>query len=330
MISQDSIPGLQHQGDYYVTTEKESLQGSKIKEQSDVKNTFEVTEKFKVSDQGYPECDSKEHIKESNHVSTGYTCKDCGHKYKQKINFMLHQTKGCGKEKIPLKRGHKSCEGHQSYSISSESYILESHDIKIERNFQCDECSYRCTCDLTFDSHTALKHGEKRLFRCNYCDFECYKEVAMNIHKATHSEATSFKCPQCPFATVDADHLLRHSNWHVKPFSCSLCGISCKSSQTLKHHVKEKHLDIKKKQYTCSECSFSTEIKGFLGKHKLLHSTDRPFACPKCTYRFYRQALLDRHSLTHETTRKFSCRYCHFSFKLDRTLVSHLKHVHCS
>ena len=302
MISQDSIPVPQNQDDDYMTSENEGKVA-------------------KCSYQASSESDLRNQIKATHPAPCGYACTRCGQKFKQKINFMLHEKTGCMKKYISFDQpGPSNCDfeisemGH-SRSSSSKIDVLESRN---NASHNGKKRSFR-------------KCPQKKLLKCDLCDFECYMKLPMSVHKATHPEYETFKCPHCPFATVDTDHLVRHSSIHVEnPFSCSLCKYTSRSSRGLQSHVHKKHLDVNKKQYSCSECSLNTEHEAFFKKHKLVHSTERPFECSKCTYRFYNKCELQRHFLgTHDSSRHFQCPYCPFTVARKSNLTRHLKRIHC-
>jgi len=52
------------------------------------------------------------------------------------------------------------------------------------------------------------------------------------------------------------------------------------------------------KRYTCEICGESSIHKGFLWRHRLVHTGEKPFACVYCPKRFAKKDNLQHHVIT--------------------------------
>ena len=90
--------------------------------------------------------------------------------------------------------------------------------------------------------------------------------------------------------------------------------------------------DAKKSLYSCDQCSYTSERKGNLKTHMLVHSNEKPFACEQCDLSYTTSLALKTHMLKHSGERPFICTQCDTSFttagKLNRHTRTHAEERH--
>jgi len=88
----------------------------------------------------------------------------------------------------------------------------------------------------------------------------------------------------------------------VKEFSCSECSYTSTSKGNLTKHVTEVH--AKEKQYMCTYCGAQTSRKYHLSRHiKAVHQGEKFFCCQQCSYKTNNNLCLKKHvAEVHELT----------------------------
>ena len=135
----------------------------------------------------------------------------------------------------------------------------------------------------------------------------------LNMNIQVQAGGSSFKCHQCDFSHVKADNLRRHMLGHggeVKPFSCTQCSYTCKTSLLLKVHMRT---HSREKPFSCTECNYTCTQAGSVKIHMLKHTGEVRFSCNKCNYMCAQKQHLKRHMLWHSGEKPFSCTNCNFT-----------------
>ncbi|XP_063707128.1 zinc finger protein 567-like [Culicoides brevitarsis] len=178
----------------------------------------DATESCKLCNQKIPVNSMKFHI-ERDHEKLRYFCDLCGKNYNAKLNLTKHmQLAHLGRDRYP-----------------------------------CQFCEriFRSWSSRRF--HVKTKHSEAPLPHiCEFCGKGYAKGTALKNHQATHSEARTVFCPECPAAFKNkpqlAQHRVRmHSEQQV---ACTICGKNFKSREHLRQHS----LTHKARKYFCPAC----------------------------------------------------------------------------
>ncbi|KAF3839987.1 hypothetical protein F7725_018704 [Dissostichus mawsoni] len=139
-----------------------------------------------------------------------------------------------------------------------------------EKPFQCPHCDYASAIKANLNVHLRKHTGEK--FSCQHCPFNCLSPGHLKVLPVRASEQLLYHCPTCnrrfknqlererhllvhgpqrPFACLLCDHaatkmanLAAHVRKHLFLYVCCVCDGKFVSSQRLKSHLKESHLEL--------------------------------------------------------------------------------------
>ncbi|XP_065371061.1 LOW QUALITY PROTEIN: zinc finger protein 568-like [Calliphora vicina] len=203
--------------------------------------------------------------------------------------------------------------------------------------------------------------NDETLARC--CDI-CHKvyrnEKFLKIHKRyTHMpEEDKLPCPLCSYKASRSSALkvhmgLVHGHDKVKEYfkpvldsgkkyPCNLCPRSYGRKDSLRKHVRRKHLNKPSKEETptkktkpqkpkdkerflCTYCGQSYSSKCGLESHVLTHTGERPFSCEICSKTFKRLKDLQLHRVIHSDEKPHQCSECGKAFKRVDKLKIHMR-----
>ena len=90
----------------------------------------------------------------------------------------------------------------------------------------------------------------------------------------------------------------------------SLCKTKLSSTQSLRSHIRSKHLEEFQQQFKCQQCNVACGGAYALKVHMRVHSaTRRPYLCAVCGKSFATVGHLHQHQVEH-TGRTLACQYC--------------------
>lgn len=196
--------------------------------------------------------------------------------------------------------------------------------------------------------------------RCDICQKVYRNKKFLNNHiRYTHMpEEDKMPCPLCSYRANRTWSLRIHVGLahgqdkvleYFKPipkskkiYPCTHCTRSYAHKETLRQHIKTKHLNktsIKeessepkparpKKSFLCTYCGQSFNWKHGLESHILTHTDERPFSCDICSKTFKRQKDLQLHRVIHSDEKPHQCTECGKAFKRLDKLKTHIKIVH--
>ena len=106
------------------------------------------------------------------------------------------------------------------------------------------------------------------------------------------------------------------------------------NDETPQKHLKSMYPDRSvHKRFSCDHpfCDYSTDVKGDLNKHMVVHTGVKPFKCiyQSCAKDFTQQGNLDRHINTvHKGSVKYTCPECFEEFSSKYSLIRHKSNIH--
>ncbi|KAK6177349.1 hypothetical protein SNE40_015468 [Patella caerulea] len=226
--------------------------------------------------------------------------------------------------------------------------------------FSCQECEQRFKSEKKVKDHMKAFHKIEKPYNCLNCEYSSTSLKLLNRHKKrckdrtaiNKSDASSKAPPVSLRATSEtpnkeqmheveseidnSSHIISSSFINnllqdkiEKPFKCSDCSFSTKSSSLLKSHIQTVH-DYNRETFNCVICNFECKQKRTLMDHMLSHDDNcQVLVCDICKKTYISHEKLKRHLLTHSTERPFGCVLCSSTFKIQGRLTDHIKSVHC-
>lgn len=183
-----------------------------------------------------------------------------------------------------------------------------------------------------------------------------------------------YPCPVCGKIFRCRRYLRKHSETHGSAHACDICGKNYRSRAYLRLHRRRHEkaaaaaaakpstdptpVPPRGPRFSCSECSFTTDViaaihahrqvhapsgsvrcaicgraysnRAALSKHRRVHDTDRPFACPVsgCRWRFRTDVMCRAHVRAHTVAGRFRCSTCGYVFRRKHHLQRHEARMH--
>ncbi|KAK7082401.1 hypothetical protein SK128_008376 [Halocaridina rubra] len=82
------------------------------------------------------------------------------------------------------------------------------------------------------------------------------------------------------------------------------------------------------KQYSCIYCSFTTQNKGNMVRHTMVHTGEKPYKCPFCQSTFSQKENLKVHIRKHTGEKPFACSMCSYRGARKDHLQKHILSNH--
>ena len=162
-----------------------------------------------------------------------------------------------------------------------------------KRTFECKKCGKILANSSSLNAHEK-RHSNEKPFSCFQCNQRFTQEVALQNHQLIkHTNEKQFICPQCGKGEATQGNLKRHQNSHREraTMPCHICQ-KLISSSTLKVHMKI-HKD--EKPYACSHCDATFKSSQALKRHTGIHTGNKTsFSCLKCE-----KSCQDKEHLSH-------------------------------
>jgi len=134
------------------------------------------------------------------------------------------------------------------------------------------------------------------------------------------------KCKECGKIYQSKRALRRHfSVTHgVEEHICEICGHSFKAKESLYHHKRGVHDNLKSYKCPIEGCDASFNFSHSLRLHRLKHSGARPHMCNVCGKTYLTAYHLKVHmQATHSDSKNFACKICDKRFSYTTSLKMH-------
>ena len=208
------------------------------------------------------------------------------------------------------------------------NHMVKEHNFPLEE-LKCPICYKKKTKKKTLVNHIYSVHSNADN-QCKKCFQEFANRNSLRAHMITqHSNlAQTYTCDQCGFTTKIKKtmtlHILRHHSLGEKNFCCPECPKKFYLETQMKEHIRIYHVQEK---FMCSQCDFSSTLKGNLTKHiEAVHgSQERKFPCDICGKLFRTTSEAKSHiRLTHNAEKNFKCNHCERAFATNYKLKRHV------
>ncbi len=208
-------------------------------------------------------------------------------------------------------------------------------------NLDCDQGIFKiqCSvCEAQYDSITEYTHHLNMHLQDSD---KCKEKVPDILSEHSKYDHDAWQDPKVHNNTESHGSLTRGTKEYLdesnaghkqKPFSCTLCEISCSSKLALTRHIIAVHNKLR--PFTCKLCDRSFTKNGHLTIHvNAVHRKLKPFSCTLCEKSFARKGVLNNHILEvhHRVKRvraRIPCTLCEKSFADKKVMATHVNAVH--
>ncbi|XP_028455903.1 zinc finger protein 724-like [Perca flavescens] len=180
----------------------------------------------------------------------------------------------------------------------------------------------------TVNEKAALPHdkssakSEKERGFCHFCGKGFQYIGSLMKHIKTHEN--NFDCTVCAMTCQSTEQLITHlKSFHNKTHFCDVCGKTFTNIRRLRLHEKI-HTGIK--EFVCQECGKTFYRKEHLIVHVRTHSGEKPYHCDICGKSFSQSQNLTIHKRSHSGERPYQCGLCGKLFNTSSHLKTHMRY----
>jgi KRAB domain-containing zinc finger protein len=239
-----------------------------------------------------------------------FQCRTCAKSFKRKIDLIHHQ-------KIHENTFYECTKCHHKYKIKG---YLHKHKCRL-----CSRCGATFTTLDQLRSHMKQIHNENcsKRFECDFCGKIYDARFGLVWHINMHhiqTEARDFHCDLCASRFKFKEQIKKHMRIHLSRVPCRLCGKMIQRTNYF-HHMNFVHVYVR--NYSCTVCGLSYKTKQCLRSHVRRH--EKAFECPTCGKKFSQKVLYSQHMQWHANSKAFSCAVCNKECSSKVTLRQHRK-----
>uniref|UniRef100_A0A8D8T5W6 Zinc finger protein 26 n=1 Tax=Cacopsylla melanoneura TaxID=428564 RepID=A0A8D8T5W6_9HEMI len=222
-----------------------------------------------------------------------------------------------------------------------DSVFIVSFRVTKENERRVKEKAIVCEYDLSLirsvdQSSKLLGALDMDDMKCKSCGLVEESETALYVHTWECAKQNKiFKCSLCAKRFNLKNTLKKHlRNKHLKKrISCHICNQDFKTEYTRKKH-KEICLEQNKNENSCYKNPYKCNLCGQIERSKndflnhMRHCEGQFYDCDLCQERFTKKHAIREHMFSHTNERPYSCDFCQKTFLLKRRLHLHIRRVH--
>ena len=238
------------------------------------------------------------HVKLRRHIRLIHTdkklnlcCKYCNDVF-QNARILKEHINSAHKPQVPCELCSKTF-----HSLSSlEIHLREEHKEKT-----CDICGHIYKNLANLRNHKISDHGieiDAPKFICDDCGKVFSSRGSLKHHKyESHRTLPELKCSQCPKVFIGKKSLSSHIKSVHGKLPCQICG-KLFGEQRLKYHMISVHTEDHLKPFVCKLCGKGFEYNKKLKTHMNIHTGAKPHKCKYCNRGFSDPANAYAHEKT--------------------------------
>ena len=260
--------------------------------------------------------DKDQHVLENHVIDGKFHCPKCNFIAEDENSLLKHsntehKVKACLYQcpDIDCGKQFKTVKG----IIGLVRHMENVHYFNFKESPKCPICLKKSKDRESLKQHISSFHSNMDL-QCK----KCFKILVSSdglrhhmLHQHTNLVET-LVCNECGYSTKNKTAMKKHKaikhSTEGKQISCQLCPARFYFKFDLNAHMRNVHAE---KNFLCTQCEFSTRLKGNLDKHiEAVHgSQERNFSCHICGNKFRDEKQCKKHLELH-SGKKYKCEYC--------------------